>query len=295
MIFGLILFFCIAREKFGVEAEHVLDPVFLCDIRHYEELIRNSRLAMEKDYIFCYVIHPRKNTFAFIDALSAQMGLDVVCVDDALKMDAAKRENYRYIENVKVEDWLALLFHSSFVIADSFHAYAFALIFGKQVIPVYPVESWSRRAESLSNVFHLPNPLIIREDGRGKEKYSSDDVIAIRQEYAIDYTTVNLQIKDEVSRCLRWLADAISNPPAVRKLNNEELLLELEIDNMIQLRSQRKETEELRKEVDEFRKLKTAQSVQQQLTNKTLMQRIFPLNELPGKVVRKIKRTIKGQ
>jgi hypothetical protein len=48
----------IAGDYYGVCAEHVLDPVFLCDTKHYYKLAEKSERILPESYIGGYILDP---------------------------------------------------------------------------------------------------------------------------------------------------------------------------------------------------------------------------------------------
>ena len=50
----------LSKKEFGIEAEWVLDPVFLCDTKHYLELASKSTIERETPYIGAYILDPNK-------------------------------------------------------------------------------------------------------------------------------------------------------------------------------------------------------------------------------------------
>lgn len=47
----------LAEEELGIHAEWVLDPVFLCEMKHWNKLIQNGKQRVSKTpYVFGYVL-----------------------------------------------------------------------------------------------------------------------------------------------------------------------------------------------------------------------------------------------
>ena len=151
----------LAKESFGLDVEQVLDPVFLCDESHYMEMIQHAEKKHDKKFLFCYVLGPNAEKLELINAVARETGLEVVCVGDALEKRDDVTKCFHFVSDVKVEDWLYYLYQSELVIADSFHAYCFSIIFRKQVIPLYDAPVYAYRALSLSRVFQIAEPFIL--------------------------------------------------------------------------------------------------------------------------------------
>lgn len=189
-------------RRMGIKAEWALDPVFLCKREHFTALAEKSRLNLPEHYLFAYMVHPEKRTIKMLGKIAREKGLEVLCTADAMRKEKVPGVRVRYLDKVKVEDWLKLLLHSDCVIADSFHAYAFSLIFEKQIVPVYADSVYEHRVRDLSRRLGCPAPQIIEEN----EEY---DAASVLNRSAIDYRSVNARLDEEREKCRRWLREAI--------------------------------------------------------------------------------------
>ena len=206
----------ICREHMDVTAEWVLDPVFLCDPKVYEEMAERADAALPGKYVFAYILDSDEFTHMLLEKIAQYYSCDVICVGNALHNEANDQIGHiRYISREKVEEWLACLLHAEYVVANSFHAYAFSLIFQKQILPVYKTRQGAERVFSLSNLIHTPQPLIISELG---DNWTADELC---QEHRINYEEVNALLSKERQRCLSWLLNAIDHPRPVPS-NNED-------------------------------------------------------------------------
>ena len=189
-------------RRMGTEAEWVLDPVFLCDKRHYLKLAEESTLKLPQHFLFAYMVHPRKQTMRLLGEIAKLRGLEIFCITDAWRKERAPGAHVHYVNNAKVEDWLALLYHSELVVADSFHAYAFSLIFGKQILPIYANDIYRHRALDLSRRLGCPAPFIVEEG-------QDCDAKELLARLAIDYDIVNPKLEEDREKCRSWLKNAV--------------------------------------------------------------------------------------
>ena len=213
--------FC--NEVFGTNAEQVLDPVFLCDPDSYFELIKKSAyyndLKLKEPYIFCYIIHPTEEKIEFIRALSKRKNRKVVCIGDALHADMDFYGLERVLE-AKVEDWLALLYHSSCVAADSFHAYCFSVIFEKSIFPIYNSRSFSNRVESLSESIGAVKPIYLFH-----YKNRMNDLLNELEDERLPASREKLQ--KEIIRSKDWLLKAMEDSEKKEQKAESDVLISL--------------------------------------------------------------------
>ena len=202
-------------RQMGVKAEWVLDPVFLCDRQHFIKLAEKSRLKLPRHYLFAYMVHPEKRTMTLLSRIAKEKGLEVFCTTDAMRKEKTPGIRMRYVNNATAEDWLALLYHSDYVVADSFHAYAFALIFRKQVAPVYADDVYLHRVKDLSSKLGCPQPVIAAHD-------SSIDVKVLIRRFSIDYEQLEDKLNSEIEKCRAWLLRAIQSKKRMKIDENEE-------------------------------------------------------------------------
>ncbi|MBB3332571.1 hypothetical protein BDK63_003469 [Halomonas campaniensis] len=114
----------ICRDVFGVEAEHVLDPLLLVGDEFFESVISNPPECSAENIVY----YKLDSTPDFQEDLLriASEGGDVpvnIYLKDSLTPE------YR-----EVADWLALIRNAEVVVTDSFHCICLSLRFGKEVI-----------------------------------------------------------------------------------------------------------------------------------------------------------------
>jgi len=191
----------ICKERFNVEAEWVMDPVFLPERSVYDDLIAKSSKNPPEHYIFCYIIFPDEKTYRLIDKIAKKTGWSVVCVGDAGRY---QKQDWKMVleQDVKVEDWLKLIQNSELVIADSFHAYCFALIFERRIISVSNVSTRLERMKSIAKNIGLESPVGFNEI----DDWSADQILEYTQR---DYSEINKKLKAQVKRSTDWLEDAL--------------------------------------------------------------------------------------
>lgn len=114
----------ICRDVFGVEAEHVLDPLLLVGDEFFHSVISSSQRSSSTNIVY-YKLDSTPEFQRGLLKLASEGG--GVPVNIYLK-DSHKAE-YR-----EVADWLGLIRNAEVVVTDSFHCICLSLRFGKEVI-----------------------------------------------------------------------------------------------------------------------------------------------------------------
>ena len=202
----------ICKDVFGIDAPHVVDPVFLCDVVEYEKQAAKSKAVKNAPYLLSYYLDPNPQKRESILHLSGKLGYGFVNLVAAEKSSECKRRLGlpNTMDNADIEDWLYYYKNSDFVITDSFHGTAFALIFRKPFIAVANKQRGEKRFVSLLNDFGLLDHLIY--------DFSEIDQRPALFE-AIDYDAVYKKVEGLIHFSYQWLENAVKKP-APRTVND---------------------------------------------------------------------------
>lgn len=135
--FGVAL----CRDRYGVEATCVADPVFLLDAQAYDELLAQTPVMEEEPYIAAYLLDPNEEKRRLCLQIQRELGgIKIVNMVDANLRNQDQCLRVLEYDNIKsglkVEEWLSYIRHARYVITDSFHGTCFSLIFGKRFAAV---------------------------------------------------------------------------------------------------------------------------------------------------------------
>ncbi len=213
----------ICKNEFAVEATHVLDPVFLCDMDSYNEVLSLSKVNESKEYLFSYILDPTEDKIKMVKQTAKRLGLPYRIAIDALRDNDAHskavvekllKEDSNIRVDLRIEDWLKYIANASYVTTDSFHGFCFSIIFNKQVIAYINSRRGKARFESIAETTGLENRLITCSSQIEEKNLISS---------IIDYNAVNKRLDSERERSQKWLDDALNKP--IRKTGANELLL----------------------------------------------------------------------
>lgn len=146
---GLKIMYDLGRK----DAVQCLDPVFLLKKDKWDKLASNQYNG--KKYILTYNLHHDPEIDKYAQTISLKYGIPVYNISYNWH-DVIRKGRLKWCPSV--EDFLGLIKNASFVIADSFHATAFSIIFERQFITIIP-EVASSRISSLLKILNLSDRL----------------------------------------------------------------------------------------------------------------------------------------
>ena len=174
----------IFKEIFNLNSDFILDPVFLVDIKAFDKIIEKSRVGSGN--IVSYILDFDEKIKSACDYLKQKLNADIVNID-------AKEAN------ISVEDWLAYIAKSKFVITDSFHGVCFALLYNKPFVCIKNTDRGEARFNSLIEVFGIKNNFV----------NSAEEIYKLNLCENIDYDKFNQKLKEEVERCRNIIRDVL--------------------------------------------------------------------------------------
>ena len=208
------------KNEFGLDSVHVLDPVLMCDRKHYERLADKGKKRVPKEkYIGAYILDPSEIKQKAIEKIAGQFceNRNMVIYDAMDHIDGKCREmSIKGVSHASVEEWLAMISDCDFFVTDSFHGVCVSLIFQKNFAVVFH-DSW-RGIERIQDILHLTGLEEHLLQGYDEEKlfqlYEKD----------IDYALVNQKLSRERKRSEVWLKEALeeSKTPSVWPNNTFE-------------------------------------------------------------------------
>ena len=145
----------LCRNYLGVEAQHVLDPTMLVDIKHYMRHISGCKKQYPKLMCLAYILDELEDKSYVLGRIAKQCGYNIEQWED---VDTPS------MKKPTVEEWLKGFHDAEFVFTDSFHGCVFSIIFNKPFIAFGNSERGMARFNSLLKMFGLEELLIISVD-----------------------------------------------------------------------------------------------------------------------------------
>ncbi|WP_043931163.1 polysaccharide pyruvyl transferase family protein [Bacillus sp. EB01] len=112
------------KENFNINAEHVLDPVFLLDKEEWFKIARKTNLP--QNFVLCYMMEYSEDLIEH----TKQIALEKKCT--AIFISPSHQNfNGKKIESFGPAEFIYALARASYICTNSFHGTAFSLIFQK--------------------------------------------------------------------------------------------------------------------------------------------------------------------
>lgn len=192
----------ICKDVFGLDAEWIIDPVFILDKSKYDDLMENST----KDYsgkIVSYVLDTNEDYKKAYKYLSDKYSKKIVEIANS---------------NTSVENWLSAVKNCELLVTDSFHGMCFAIIFNKPFICVANKERGKTRFDSICEILNIENQCIDNIN----EIFEKDCV------FKYDFETVNKRIDEEKEKGLKFMEKALNTPIQITQAKKDARLRYLE-------------------------------------------------------------------
>ncbi len=185
----------LCKVHYNIEATHVLDPTMLL---HKEDYLSACGLELRNDSELSYYL---------LDSSDEKMAIvNKVCTDLNLRKNRINTDT----ENSKaslhkriapsIEKWIGGFAHSKFIVADSFHATVFAILFNKPFITIANKERGLARFMSLLQMVGLENRLVF------DSKEVDDNLITS----TIEWNEVNKRLANKRTESLTFLKNSLA-------------------------------------------------------------------------------------
>ncbi len=186
--------------EMGAKADIIMDPVMLCDIRHFEALADASDARYPDYYAFNYMMFAVN--FGGMEEIYRKLGYGPITAGNA-SANINEKIEYPRTNMGTLENWMKCIKGSSFVVTDSFHGTVFSILFKKQFITL--VGSWGEnsgvgRITTLLETLGLENR-VFRTPGEALESGALDD--------PIDYDAVHYRLDKSREASIEWLRKAL--------------------------------------------------------------------------------------
>ena len=210
----------ICEEQFGVRADQIMDPVFLCKRETFDILADSVQNGDNGQFVTSYILGPDHTKRSILER-SANI------LEVSLRNLPNPNNPHRFTEvtglesisNPSVEEWLYYVKNARFFVGDSFHGLCFSLIFN---VPFFIILNTNvaglSRFTTLLKLVDLEDRMMFTN----KDSFDDKEYIITKE---IDFDRVNsiLSIKSDESRM--WLEEALKGPKKYRP-TAESMLIE---------------------------------------------------------------------
>ena len=223
----------ICKNRLGVSATQVLDPVFICDKINYDELANNAQRKTRGKFLFAYMLDPTSEKAKHLGKIAKKLCLQLVTITDKQfnaeeKVEVLKK--YGILEHASIEDLVYHIKNAEFVITDSYHGMCFSLIYRKTFLALVNRARGASRFETLAEDFKIGERMLENLQEALDKPYLLQ---------AMDYSGISSRIEEETERSKQWLNYVLfSKRKNIGRSNllEEELIRLREIVNSLEQR-----------------------------------------------------------
>lgn len=198
----------ICENVFGVKAEWMLDPVFLCDSSVYSQLADKSPFVTSSvPYIAAYILDCDDCKAERIANFSYSLNCEYQILKDP-NLPIKIKKKWNQVTNFCVEDWLKWIRDSNYVITDSFHGMCVALMLRKKIIVVKNERRGIARFDDYGKMLGISNIMV-----------SSFNDLKMEMFDLINYEKIDSIVDVERQKSLEWLYYAIETEKPHKELS----------------------------------------------------------------------------
>lgn len=207
-----------AQEVYGMKKpEWVLDPVFLCDFKHFQTLIDRSERTTPEKYVSSYILDPTEDKATILRTFKEEIGGDCEVFSEYLRPDSYYAPlGDLYKGPLKTEERLQSIANCDFFVTDSFHGMCFAILMRKPFVAIVNERRGAARFYSIAKMLHLEDRLLNDISELNEERFRQP----------IDFDAVHKTIAAERERCMTWLKNALA-APKIAAMTEYDLMREL--------------------------------------------------------------------
>lgn len=170
----------ITKELTGKEYPQTLDPVFLKPVDEWEAICGERKI--KEKYIFVYPTQITKELTETVKAAKKQYGIKVYSLFDFFGVD-------KVVKDADPIDFLNYIKNAELIIASSFHATAFSIIFNKN-LRVVPHSNTGSRVVDLLNDLKLSLKCVVDMENLNFDEFSykkANEMLADKIEFSKEY------------------------------------------------------------------------------------------------------------
>jgi nitroreductase len=216
-----------ARDVFGARAEVTVDPVFLLDRDHYAQLAEQATVAPDGDYLAVFFLDPTPEKKSVAQSVASKLGFDKIVVipnpdggrgyTEQLWADDPRAE---VLEEDAPENFLRAYREAGYVVTDSFHGSAFAVVFGKPFSSIYNKQRGAGRFANLLEWLGFGETRRIYETDTAADIDANENITR-----NLEFAQAKRIIAERAETSREWLKDALDeSKPGSASLDPESLI-----------------------------------------------------------------------
>lgn len=150
----------LCRDFLRVDAVHVLDPTLLLEPNDYRSLVLEKQERENDGNLMTYILDSSAPKSAIVERVAEQLNLTPFSVMSSVKLNHQTQDCIEDCVFPRVTQWLRGYMDANFLVTDSFHGCAFAILFNIPFLAVGNQQRGMARFDSLLRQFNLTDRLI---------------------------------------------------------------------------------------------------------------------------------------
>ena len=202
-------------NQLQVKADHVLDPVFICDFHRYDNLMEDVNIKLPQRYLLYYGVHadPLGERKKCVEYIAQKLDLGIVTI---LGIENSLNKGADYYT---VEEFLYCIKHATFFVGDSFHGMCFSIIFHVPFIAFALPYNARERMYSLARDFGLEKRVCL-----GFNKKNIDIGIFTQ---LIKWEEVDRRLSERKEYSCRWLREQLEKAYQMKENIEDDWIIRL--------------------------------------------------------------------
>ena len=183
------------KKLINKQMEVVLDPTLLLTKEEWNSKICNKE-NLKEEYILAYVVKPNEEYRKIVNNLSERTGLKVIHFEKKNVYNHELRSAYA----ADPFEFVNLIKNAKYVVATSFHATVFSVLYHKNFFIIPHINTGSR-------IINLLDKL----DIKNRVFYKLEDFIKYDFESKINYENVDKKLEEERKKSINFLKEALKD------------------------------------------------------------------------------------
>lgn len=195
----------VCKRRFGIDAEQIFDPVFLCDRSDYDKLADSIHESISPQYLLCYMLDPTPEKEAAAKAIAEHENLEILTILGLKEYKYTKEKWHTgtVLPQITSEQFLYYIKNCSYLLTDSHHGTCFGIIYNKPYAALANANRGITRFETVADALGLRDRLFL----------NAEEICNTERPYqTIDYTEVERKLAIETKRAFAWLERALTCP-----------------------------------------------------------------------------------
>lgn len=195
----------VCEQLFGAQADIILDPIFLCDIKDYEAIVNSRAYDKKEPYIFTYVEDGNNRIHRYVEEGIRIKNMPVKVYADIGSLDKSSAKLGFDTENdLTMEAWLSGLYNCSYVVTDSYYCACLAILFNKPFSIITSGDFKNKdEIKELLSWFELEERMVPCDEYSDMKDY----MYLFRK--PVNYNRVNRRLEDLKMESLNWIKDKV--------------------------------------------------------------------------------------